>query len=825
MAVFDGWSIGTRITENSQGDGMMKRSSMGFVILALVLAMCGQSWAVYYNYSDFSISGSLAGTPGGAFPWGTSDSSWEQGTGYAWSGRAIMKFDYETASDLTLTLPLQNGTYAISVKDVFTGNSATNPTFPFVIQGQAVNVVASDANAWVKDYSAGVFQVTDGTLTIVVGNPFAGTGAWLGFSGFNVVPVSTTSVSFCNYSDFNISGTLAGTLGGAFPWASNDNAWEQGTGYAWTGKAIMKYDGETSVPLTLTMPFPNGSYAITVKDVFTNNSANASFPFTIQGQSVNVIATDGSAWLKDYSAGVFQVTNGTLTIVVGNPSAGTGAWLGFSGFTMMPVPTTSTIYYNYSDFNITGTLAGTKGGAFPWASGDNAWEQGTGYAWGGKNAIMKYDNEMASALTLTMPFPNGSYAITVKDVFTNNSANAGFPFTIQGKAMELIATDVFAWNKDYMAGVFEVTDGTLTIVVGNPYVGTGAWLGFTGFDIKVAPSLPSTFSRPENIAQSNSIVVDGSLTEWSAADFVALDQNYDEGKNPVDITEASYAAKWGSNGKIYVAVKVLDTAHVFSSTYDVWNARDAVEVYLHSAGGTIGGYSGSWESAQQYTAGIKNGTTNEVWTSLAGTGSVPSTANLQAAGKVDGQWLYYEFALTSFDYFGGYVNRPNVQGTLNENDVISLDVCVVANNGGYTGMKSENLMFTKYGDYTRFGTHKLVAGDVKIPGDANGDKMVDVGDLGILAANYGGSNKSWEQGDFNGDKLVDVGDLGILAANYGKNAISATNWAADYAKAFGTTVNEKEDSAEAPASSVCSALGLPLVMGLLIGLMLVKLEE
>jgi T5SS/PEP-CTERM-associated repeat protein len=58
-----------------------------------------------------------------------------------------------------------------------------------------------------------------------------------------------------------------------------------------------------------------------------------------------------------------------------------------------------------------------------------------------------------------------------------------------------------------------------------------------------------------------------------------------------------------------------------------------------------------------------------------------------------------------------------------------------------------------------------------INGDANYDGVVDVGDLGILAANYGRTGeRSWALGDFNMDGFVDVGDLGILAANYGSSA-------------------------------------------------------
>jgi len=46
--------------------------------------------------------------------------------------------------------------------------------------------------------------------------------------------------------------------------------------------------------------------------------------------------------------------------------------------------------------------------------------------------------------------------------------------------------------------------------------------------------------------------------------------------------------------------------------------------------------------------------------------------------------------------------------------------------------------------------------------------MVDVSDLGILAAHYGLSiGATWSMGDFNGDGAVDVADLGVLAANYG----------------------------------------------------------
>jgi hypothetical protein len=64
----------------------------------------------------------------------------------------------------------------------------------------------------------------------------------------------------------------------------------------------------------------------------------------------------------------------------------------------------------------------------------------------------------------------------------------------------------------------------------------------------------------------------------------------------------------------------------------------------------------------------------------------------------------------------------------------------------------------------------LICDALQHPGDANNDGGVNVGDLGILAANWQQVTilgKSWDQGDFTGDDIVNVGDLGVLAANWG----------------------------------------------------------
>jgi hypothetical protein len=51
-------------------------------------------------------------------------------------------------------------------------------------------------------------------------------------------------------------------------------------------------------------------------------------------------------------------------------------------------------------------------------------------------------------------------------------------------------------------------------------------------------------------------------------------------------------------------------------------------------------------------------------------------------------------------------------------------------------------------------------------GDANLDRIVDIGDFSRLASGFGAAG-GWLEGDFNGDAVVDVADFSLLAANFG----------------------------------------------------------
>jgi hypothetical protein len=587
--------------------------------------------------------------------------------------------------------------------------------------------------------------------------------------------------------------------------------------------------GNTAVLASNGTAWANGAITTTTGADFFANGAEVIY-------SVKLVDAEGT-----YTSGYFEVADavmvnwrresGTMVLFVVNPATGSydwssPVWTGTADFWDNPVsitltPTTYTVNLKNAT-TVSGSLSGLHGLSAGSYTSEGKFRIGFTDHLGNANYQCKVDDvKIESYLTRAPVFSPAGPKIVGETTVTISSATAGAKiyYTTDGSRPTAAGTEYS--NPTTVT----VTNGTIlkAIAVGSD-------------TSRVTSQTYAFYERPETIPYGSAII-DGNFSDWSGATWVPLDKLNDltgtAESLQQDVPEAYYTARWQEN-KIYVAVKVRDTDPEFTDNYSDWNVRDAIEVFLHTDGtGPVNySYSANNTLAQQYVFGIKNSNHNAVWATV-GTGGVQDLATYPevaaASGTYDGEWVYCEMAITPYTYFGLMAEgnlSTSVITNLTNTQIIGLDVEVMSNSGGgasgYLGKRSENNLQPKWNNWANFGQHNL---SVKVSGDANSDGAVDVGDLGILAANYGGVNKVWAQGDFNGDHAVDVGDLGILAANYGTNT-NNTDWSTDYAKAFGTTTTSEDDSEEEITSSVCSGLGLPLIAGLiLMGLMLVKLEE
>jgi hypothetical protein len=136
-----------------------------------------------------------------------------------------------------------------------------------------------------------------------------------------------------------------------------------------------------------------------------------------------------------------------------------------------------------------------------------------------------------------------------------------------------------------------------------------------------------------------------------------------------------------------------------------------------------------------------------------------------------------------------------------------------AANGGGASPCSKVTMDSQgnlYGDANGGGTYGVGlvwSLDHAMAGDANLDGTVNVGDLGVLATNYGmTSGADWNQGDFDGNGTVDVGDLGTLATNYGKSGGGGSAQGSTTLSVANTsmTASSPKDSVATPLAAAAS---------------------
>jgi GH43 family beta-xylosidase len=95
---------------------------------------------------------------------------------------------------------------------------------------------------------------------------------------------------------------------------------------------------------------------------------------------------------------------------------------------------------------------------------------------------------------------------------------------------------------------------------------------------------------------------------------------------------------------------------------------------------------------------------------------------------------------------------------------------------------------------------------LSIDGDANLSGTVDILDFNLLAANFGRSNRSWQQGDFDGSGTVDLFDFNKLAASFGKTGTAKLEDSGTIALTAGQKYDIKLEFAQSAANASAKLL-------------------
>ncbi len=203
-----------------------------------------------------------------------------------------------------------------------------------------------------------------------------------------------------------------------------------------------------------------------------------------------------------------------------------------------------------------------------------------------------------------------------------------------------------------------------------------------------------------SVPYSDEVTIDGDLSDWSDATWNSFDTVFNKNTSGIPLTVvpgggSQWAVKWGAGGtQVYVAAMVNDLDHYFTDTFVDWNTADSLEIYLHTTGtsssgtGTGADYLQYQEPAQEWSIGIETDQT-DLWATngypVSYGAYTPASNEFVAVGKVVGSWLYYEAAMTPYQFFasrwnlyGGGAQEASVISPLSAGELIGNEVCTVS---------------------------------------------------------------------------------------------------------------------------------------------------
>lgn len=236
------------------------------------------------------------------------------------------------------------------------------------------------------------------------------------------------------------------------------------------------------------------------------------------------------------------------------------------------------------------------------------------------------------------------------------------------------------------------------------------------------------------VLDSAPVIVDGNLTEWN--DNVVIWQEIDQpySGDACDVHQAVFALQFEPN-VIYLAAKVYDTNHHFTSSYSGPNTADCLDIF--SQAGNSDNYGVDSNLAQHYRIGCDG--SGGTWATLISDGTMQPedltcTARLDAA---DANWIYYEARVTPF------LVRPSEKASLQQGFTLGFDV-IVGTKYGHSGdfaQLSQNLDMDKQNKPDLFSDYKI-AGDADcggwgfLNGDINSDCSINLDDIDCLSSDW-----------------------------------------------------------------------------------------
>jgi len=230
-----------------------------------------------------------------------------------------------------------------------------------------------------------------------------------------------------------------------------------------------------------------------------------------------------------------------------------------------------------------------------------------------------------------------------------------------------------------------------------------------------------------------SVVVDGDLGDWpGSVELIVLDKVYTG--SPNDVADARFALQWDdATNKVYAAVVVNDTSHVFLDEYVNWDASDRIEIYSQgdAEGGT--GWYRIYDAAQQYC--VAPDTIGGNWATWALGETLEEDVGLEYAVRIVGNFIIYEVGVRMFDNYGGFSGTETLVTDLHAGHVVGFDILASTRRDTVNfGMLSENLMTGKYKDAGKFASYILV--DETVSADLDGNGAKNYADLGILVESW-----------------------------------------------------------------------------------------